>query len=117
MSIERTNRATAAALGFILVAGIFAGLAVAVKLTLPAPAIDADRAAERSKALTEIRATEEATLTTAAVIDSKHGVIRLPIDTAMSLAAEKWQNPSAARADLNARAEKSVAPVKTESFE
>jgi hypothetical protein len=51
------------------------------------------------------------------VIDAKHGTVRLPIDTAMTLAAQKWQNPAAARADLNARVEKSVAPVKTESFE
>jgi hypothetical protein len=117
MSIERINRATAAALGFIIVAGIFAVLAVAAKLTLNAPAIDADRAANRSKALAEIRTAEETALTTAAVIDAKHGTVRLPIDTALALAAQKWQNPSAARADLNARAEKSVTPVKTESFE
>jgi len=117
MNIERLNRATAAALGFLLVAGIFAALTVAVKLTLIAPAIDADRAAVRAKALAEIRAVEETALTTAGVIDAKHGTLRLPIDTAMALAAQKWQNPSAARADLNGRAEKSVAPVKTESFE
>ena len=117
MILERTNRATAAALGFLLVAGIFAGLAVAVKLTLSAPAIDADRAAVRSQALAEISAAEDRELVTAAVIDSKHGTVRLPIDTAMALAAQKWQNPSAARADLNARVVKSIAPVKTESFE
>ena len=117
MSTERINRATAAALGFLAVAGIFAVLAVAVKLTLNAPAIDADRAADRAKALTEIRAAEDSALTTAAVIDAKHGTVRLPIETALTLAAQKWQNPSAARADLNARAEKSVAPVKAESFE
>jgi hypothetical protein len=56
-------------------------------------------------------------LNTAAVIDAKHGTVRLPIATALTLAAQKWQNPSAARADLNERAEKSVAPVKAESFE
>jgi len=117
MSIERTNRATSAALGFLTVAGIFAVLSVAVKLTLNTPAIDADRAADRAKALAEIRAAEETALATAAVIDAKHGTVRLPIDTAMTLAAQQWQNPSAARADLNSRAEKSVAPVKTESFE
>ena len=117
MNLDRINRATAAALGFLTVAGLFAVLAVAVKLTLNAPAIDADRAAERSKALAEIRAAEETALATTAVIDAKHGTVRLPIDTALALAAQKWQNPSAARADLNDRAEKSVAPVKTESFE
>ena len=46
MSIERTNRATAAALGFLIVSVIFAVLAVAVKLTLNAPAIDAPTSSE-----------------------------------------------------------------------
>jgi hypothetical protein len=43
--------------------------------------------------------------------------VRLPIETAIKLAADKWQNHAAARADLKDRVEKSVAPVKTESFE
>ena len=122
MSIERTNRATAAALGFLIVSVIFAVLAVAVKLTLNAPAIDADRAAERSKALAEIRISEENSLTSAATIDAPRGIVRLPIETALQLAAQKWQNPSAARADLNARAEKAAAelpkaPEKPSAFE
>ena len=117
MNLERINQASGAAIGFLIVSIIFAVLAVAVKLTLNAPAIDADRAADRAKALAEIRIAEDSALTTAAVIDAKHGTVRLPIDTALTLAAQKWQNPSAARADLNDRAEKSIAPVKTESFE
>jgi hypothetical protein len=116
-NVQQSNRATAAAIGFVLVSGIFAVLAVGLKVSQPATAIDADRAAERSKALLEIRATEEKSLTTAAVIDSKHGTVRLPIETAMALAVQKWQNPSAARVDLNSRAEKATAPVKAESFE
>ena len=117
MTFERINRGSAAALGFLSVAGVFAVLTVVVKLTLSAPAIDADRAAIRAKALTEIRTAEDSALTTAGVIDSKHGTVRLPIETAMAIAAQKWQNPAAARADLNNRAEKSVTPVKAESFE
>ena len=122
MSIERTNRATAAALGFLAVAGIFAVLAVAVKLTLNAPAIDADRAADRTKALAEIRAAEEKSLTTLGWADQSRGIVRLPIETAMSQAAQAWQNPAAARADLNARAEKAaapapIAPAKPSAFE
>jgi hypothetical protein len=117
MNLDRINRATAAALGFLTVAGLFAALAVVVKLTLNAPAIDADRAADRAKALAEIRVAEENGLNQPATIDALRGIVRLPIETAMSLAAQQWQNPSAARADLNRRAEKSVAPVKTESFE
>ena len=75
------------------------------------PVIDADRAAERSKALAEIRATEEKALASSAVIDAPRGIVRLPIEDAMKLAAQKWQNPSAARADLNARAEKAAAEL------
>ncbi len=117
MTFQQTSRGSAAALGFIILSVIFAALTVGLILLAKPAAIDADRAAVRSKALAEIRVTEETALTTAAVIDAKHGTVRLPIETAMTLAAKQWQNPAAARADLNARAEKSVAPVKTESFE
>jgi len=122
MSIKRTNHATAAALGFLTVAGIFAGLAVAVKLTLNVPAIGDDRAVERSQALAEIRVTEEKSLATAATLDAPRGIVRLPIEDAMKLAVQKWRNPSAARADLNTRAEKAAAelpkaPEKPSAFE
>jgi hypothetical protein len=122
MILERTNRGTAAALGFLLASVIFALLAVGVKLSLPVPAIDADRGAERSKALADMRAAEETALNTPAVIDAAHGTVRLPIDTAMHLAAQAWQNPAAARADLNARAENAAkelpkAPEKPSAFE
>ena len=111
MSFEQTNRASGAAVGFLVVSVIFAALAVGLKLTQPAPAIDADRATERFKALMEIRATEEKALTTTATLDAQRGIVRLPIDRAMQLAAQQWQNPSAARADLNARAEKAAAEL------
>ena len=117
MKAEQANRASGAAIGLIVAAVLFAVVSVAVKLALPVTDIDADRAAERSKALAEIHATEEISLNHAAVIDSKRGILRLPIETAMAIAAQKWANPSAARADLISREEKSVAPVKTESFE
>ncbi len=117
MNYQVINRASAAAIGLILASVFFAFLTIGVKLLAPAPDIDAERAAERSKALTEIRAAEEISLNYPATIDAKRGIVRLPIETAMALTAQKWANPSAARADLNSRAEKSVAPVKTESFE
>ena len=116
MNLERTNRASAAAIGFLIVSVIFAVLVVGLKLTLHTPAIDSDRAAERSKALAEIRATEEKSLATAAVIDAPRGMVRLPIEDAMKLAAQKWQNPSAARAE-KAAAELPKAPEKPSAFE
>ena len=117
MNPQIVNRASGAAIGFLLVSVIFAALAVGMKLSLTVPAIDADRAVERTKALSEIRAEEDKALNTAAVLDAKHSIVRLPIETAMKLSALKWQNPAAGRADLNTRLEKANAPVKTESFE
>ncbi len=117
MNLEQINRSSGAAVGFLIAIVLFVGLTLAVKLCFHAPEIDADRAAVRTQALTEIRAAEETALNTSAVIDSQRGIVRLPIETAMQLAAQKWQNPAAARADLNDRAEKAAAPVKPASFE
>ncbi len=122
MNLDRTNGGSAAGAGFIIVSVIFAVFAVGVKLSVQAPDVDADRGAERSKALVEMRATEEAALSTPAILDAAHGTVRLPIDTAMQMAAEAWKNPAAARADLNARAESAAkelpkAPAKPSAFE
>ncbi|HEX9045474.1 MAG TPA: hypothetical protein VF988_00490 [Verrucomicrobiae bacterium] len=122
MNLERINRGSGAALGFIIAAGLFVAIAVGVKMTLVTPPIDEQRVSGFGKALAEIRASEETSLTTAAVIDAQRGLVRLPIVTAMQLAAEKWKNPAAARADLNARADKAAAelpkaPEKPSQFE
>ncbi len=117
MNSQAINRASGAAIGFLIVSVIFAVLAFGLKFSVLPPAINADRAAERTKALAEIRAEEEKALSKAAMIDAKRGIVRLPIETAMKLAAQKWQNPVAGRADLNARLQKANAPVKAESFE
>ena len=111
MTVENSNRASGAAVGFVLAVILFVALAVIVKWTVSAPAIDADRDAVRSKALAEIRATEEKSLTSPGWADQSRGIVRLPIDAAMKLAAQAWQNPATARADLNARAEKAAAPA------
>ncbi|MEI8290436.1 MAG: hypothetical protein WCH99_13280 [Verrucomicrobiota bacterium] len=117
MNSQNVNRASGAAIGFLVVSVIFAVLAVGLKLSVLPPAINADRAAERAKALAEIRREEEKSLSLAATIDSKRGIVRLPIEAAMRLAAQKWKNPAAGRADLNARLQKATVPVKAESFE
>ena len=117
MNYQVINRASAAGIGIILAGVLFAGVTIGVKLLAPVPAIDADRAAERSKALVEIRAAEEISLNHAAVIDAKRGIIRLPIETAMALTARQWQNPASARTELHQRSAKASAPAKTESFE
>jgi len=117
MKVEQINRASGAAIGFVIAIVLFVALAVGAKLLLKAPEIDADRAAVRSKALTEIRANEDKVLTTTAVIDRQRGTMLLPIETAMKIAAEKWSTPGAARADLAARVDKALAPIKPVSFE
>ena len=122
MNYQTVNRASGAAIGLIIVSVVFAVVVVVLKLTLSVPAIDADRAAERTKALAEIRATEEKSLSTTAWIDQSHGTVRMPIDTAIQLAAQQWRNPAAARAELTARQEKASAelpkaPEKPSAFE
>lgn len=122
MNIPTINRASGAAIGLILVSVIFAMLAVALKLFVSVPAIDDDRGAVLAKALAEIRVTENASLNNAGWIDQSRGIVRLPIETAVQLAARAWQNPASARADLTARAEKAAAlapkaPEKPSAFE
>jgi hypothetical protein len=122
MNLERINRGSAAGVGFLAVSLIFVLLGVGVKVSQRAPAVDADRGAERSKDLAELRTAEEAALNSSAVIDAQRGIMRLPIDRAMELSAQAWKNPAAARADLTARAEKAgaelpKAPEKPSAFE
>jgi hypothetical protein len=90
---------------------LFVALVVVVKFSVSVPAIDADRAAVRSKALAEIRAAEATALTKPGWIDQDRGIVRLPIETAMRLAESAAKDPAAARADLIARAEKAAAPL------
>jgi hypothetical protein len=111
MNTPTINRASGAAIGIIIASVIFAVLAVAVKLFVSVPALDADRAAVLAKALAEIRVTENASLNNAGWIDQPRGIVRVPIETAVQLAARAWQNPASARADLTARAEKAAAPA------
>jgi hypothetical protein len=98
-------------INFVVACLLFVALAVAVKLAVPVPAIDADRAAVRSKALAEIQAAEATALNTPGWVDQDRGIVRLPIATALQLSESAAQNPAAARADLIARAGKAVAPL------
>ena len=90
---------------------LFVALAIVVKFFVSVPAIDADRAALRSKALADIRAAEATALTTPDWVDKDRGIVRLPIETAMQIYEQAAQNPAAARADLISRAEKAAAPL------
>lgn len=98
-------------LGFLIASFLFALFILAMRHSVPPPAIDADRAAERVKNLAEIRATEAQDLNHAGWIDQSRGVVRLPIAVAMKIAAQEWQNPAEARSNLIAREEKATAPA------
>ena len=105
------NRASGAAVGFILASLIFIVLVVIVKFATTVPAVDATRGAALSSALFEIRTNETAALNSAAWIDRSRGIVRLPIATAEQLTAQEWSNPAQARADLIARAHRASAPA------
>jgi hypothetical protein len=122
MNTENVNRASSAAAGFIIASLIFIALVVVVKFSVHFPAFDADQAAARSKALAEIRATEDKSLNTGGWIDQSRHIVRLPIETAMQETVQAWQNPTQARADLIARQQKAstpapVVPAKPSAFE
>lgn len=86
--------------------------------TTPAP-LGAERAAERAKALAELRAAETDALNNPAWIDQTKGLVRLPIADAINLASREWQNPSQARSNLIARVAKAnyVPPKPPSQFE
>ena len=98
---------------FLIVAALVQAM---VHYTQPA-SLNAARAAERAKALAELRAAETDALETPAWVDQPKGFVRLPIEDAMKLVERDWgQNPAAARSNLIDRVEKATAlPPKTPS--
>ena len=108
-----------AVLGALL---IVTALVYAMKHYLPAPALDQARAAERAQKLKELRADEMTGLHEVGWIDQAKGTVRLPIDDAIQLELQEWQNPAQGRARLIARVEKAnavppKAPEKPSQFE
>ena len=106
-----TQNGVAAALGFLMACFVLAALILAMKHWTHPPAIDADRAAARAKALAGLRTAESNALNHAAWIDQNRGLVRLPISVAMQITENEWQNPAAARSNLIARVEKATAPA------
>jgi hypothetical protein len=106
----------------VIVCLIFAALVWKTRQYTTPPPLGAERAAERARALAELRAAEADALHNVGWIDQGKGVVRLPIADAMKLAEREWQNPAKARADLIARVEKATAlppkaPEKPSPFE
>jgi hypothetical protein len=81
------------------------------------------RAAERAKALVELRAAEGDALKTTGWIDKNKGLVRLRIEDAMRQVEREWgADPVAARANLNIRVAKAyfvppAAPPPPSEFE
>lgn len=109
--LGQINRASGAAAGFVIATFIFLALIVIVKCSVAVPAVDADRDAAIAQSLMEIRSNEMVSLENPGWIDRQRGIVRLPLDTALQIAAREWQNPAQARADLLAREEKAIAPL------
>ncbi len=105
------NRASGAAVGFVIVSFLFVALVIIAKLSVQAPAIDADRDAVIANTLMNIHSNEVVSLNDPGWVDKQRGIVRLPIDTALQMSVEEWQNPAQARADLLARSRKATAPL------
>jgi len=75
----------------------------------PAP-LGANRVEERYKFLQEQRSADARTLDEYDWQDKDKGFVRLPIQRAMELTLQEWQNPAAARTNLISRVEKATAP-------
>ena len=96
----------------IAILGCFLIMAALVKImqNKTSSAIGADRAEERRKNLVTVRAETDQALKNYAWQDQAKGLVRLPIERAMELSLQEWQNPKAARSNLIARVEKATAP-------
>lgn len=102
---------------------IIAILVLAMKRYAQPVVLDANRAAERAKALQDLRSAEVQALAHPSFIDKSKGLVRLRIEDAMQIVERQWaENPAAARSNLIARVEKATAvppkaPEKPSEFE
>jgi hypothetical protein len=73
--------------------------------------LTAGRAAERSKALKEMREAESKAASEYAWQDKTREIVRLPVERAIELTLTEWKDPAAGRAKLISRVEKATAPA------
>ncbi|HEY0550012.1 MAG TPA: hypothetical protein VGF13_10460 [Verrucomicrobiae bacterium] len=86
-----------------------------VKVTHPAP-IGAERATARAKDTAEIRAAGANAAVNWGYANQPNGIVRLPMDEAMKITVQGYQNAADFRKDLLARSEKASAlPPKVKS--
>lgn len=106
-------------LGSLLVVGWMVGMMT--HSTNPA-ALTAERYSLRRKNLAELQAANADTLRNGAVLDAGKKLVRVPIETAIKMIEQEWQDPKAGRSNLIARVEKATlappkAPEKKSEFE
>ena len=102
-------RLTAYAIGIFGTFLIVAMLVLAMRhYTQPAP-VGAKRIEERYKFLQDLRAVDAKALNEYDWIDKDRGIVRLPVQRAVELTLQEWQNPAAARSNLISRVEKATA--------
>jgi hypothetical protein len=106
------NRNTAAGSSFLVYTAAILGtflllffLVRTMKHTISPPPITQQRADERRKALTDLRATSADSLNNYGWQDQSKKIVRLPIERAMQLVLEEWKNPTAGRTNLIGRME------------
>ena len=117
-----TNNTIRGLIQGIAVAGallILGGLAwLMIHCTQPPP-LNAQRAAERARALAEMQVQNRVMQETYGWVDPARGIVRLPIAHAMKMAVQNYQSPAAGRSNLIARVEKATArlPAKVNHYE
>ena len=79
---------------------IMAALVRTMQSKTSSAALGAERAEERRKNLITVRAEAEQVLKNYAWQNQGKGLVRLPIDRAMEITLQEWQNPPAARAEF-----------------
>ena len=112
MNSPDCRQKTGAALYVLGVAGTFLIMGLITWIvrseTQPAPLSQA-RGEERMKTLADFRAANDVLLTQYDWQDQAKGFVRVPIQRAMELVLQEWQDPAAGRSNLLARAAKAFA--------
>ncbi len=95
---------------FLIVVGLVYGM-----LSIARPsAVGTPRAEERKNNLVEARQADADALNSYGWVDQNKGLVRLPIEKAMEVTVQEWQDPAKGRAEMISRLKAASAPV---SFE
>ena len=113
MNSQDSVHKTGAGIYALCILGTFLIMAFLVSLmhssTAPA-ALNEARSQERLKNLTDFRAANEPLLTEYQWQDQSKGLVRIPVNRAMELFLQEWQDPAAGHSNWMARAAKAFAP-------